>query len=71
MELSQVRAAIATVEFDLAENLRIIQFLAEASVAVLDETGCQNNAVGNFKKFFVVIAFGAGYELGSGVCHHF
>ena len=71
MEVGEVGAAVTAVEFYLAENLGVVKLLAETSIAVLNKPGCQNNAVGDFEKFFVVIAFRTGNPLGAGIGYHF
>ena len=44
MKESEVGAAITTVKFYLAQDLGVIEFLAEAAVTVLDKTGCKYNS---------------------------
>ena len=71
MELGEVGTAIATVEFYLPQDLRVIEFLAETAVTVLDKACCQNNTIRYFQKFFIVAAFWTGYPLGAGKGYHF
>ena len=51
VKLCKVCAAFAAVETDFAQDLGIVQLLAEGSVLVLNETGGQHRVVGHFKKF--------------------
>jgi hypothetical protein len=70
MEMGEVSAAITTIKFYLAQDLGVIQFLAEASVIILKKTRCKNNTVGYFQKLLVVAAFRTGDSLGAGKsCH--
>jgi hypothetical protein len=48
MELGEISPAIATIKFYLAQDLGVIQFLAEASVFVLDKAGSKNYSIGYF-----------------------
>jgi hypothetical protein len=48
MELGEVGAAIAAIEFYLSQNLGVIKLLAKAPVIVLDKTCCKNDSVRNF-----------------------
>jgi hypothetical protein len=54
VKLSKVGAAVTAIELYLSQNLRVVQFLAETAVIILNETGGENNPLGNFQKFFVV-----------------
>jgi hypothetical protein len=71
MELGEVSTAIPTIKFYLAQNLGIIEFLAETAVTVLDKACCENNAIGNLEKFLVVVAFRTVYPMSAGKCCHF
>jgi hypothetical protein len=63
MELGEISPAIAAVEFYLAQNLGVIQFLAETAIFVLDKSCCENNTIRNFQKFLFIAAFMTGYSL--------
>jgi len=71
MELGEISTAVATVKLYLAQDLRIIKFLAETTITVLDKAGSKNNSVGYFQKFFFIAAFRAGDPLGAGKSYHF
>jgi len=71
MKLGEIGAAIATVEFYLAQDLGVIKLLAETAVTVLDKTRRKNNPVRNFEKLLVVTAFRTGYSLGARKGYHF
>ena len=45
MILGEIGAAIATVKFYLAQDLRIIKFLVETAVTVLDKACSKNNPI--------------------------
>jgi hypothetical protein len=48
MELGEICAAIAAIKLYLTQDLGVIQFLAETSVAVLEEAGSKNYPIGHF-----------------------
>jgi hypothetical protein len=66
MKMCEVSAAIPTIKFYLAQDLGIIQFLAEAAVTVLDKARCENYTIGHFQKFLVVTAFRTVDPVGAG-----
>ena len=70
MELGEISPAIAAVEFYLAQNLGVIQFLAETAIFVLDKSCCENNTIRNFQKFLFIAAFMAGYVITSYSIHY-
>lgn len=45
MELGEVGATIAAIEFYLSKNLGVIYLLAKAPVTVLDKARCKNDSV--------------------------
>jgi hypothetical protein len=45
MELGEVGAAIAAIEFYFSQDLGIIKLLAETPVTVLDKARCKNDSV--------------------------
>ena len=57
MELGEISAAISTIKLYLAQDLGVIQLLAEASVFILDKASSKNYPVGYLEELLVIIAF--------------
>ena len=57
MEMGEIGSAITTIKFNLAQDLRVIYLLAEASIIVLDKARSKNDPIGYFQEFLIVTTF--------------